>query len=93
MLGRSYIMRRSLTLLVASAAILVVGASTALADYPPKGVNTPPEVAPLVVKAPSGLAFTGGGTVLPLIAVAVVLVLAGAGLMALARRLRTSTVD
>ena len=86
-------MRRSLTLLVASVAILIIGASTALADYPPKGVNTPPEVAPLVVKAPAGLAFTGSDTVLPLIAVAAVLVLAGAGLLALARRLRTSTVD
>ena len=86
-------MRRLVTLLVLSAMVLVIGASAALADYPPKGVNTPPEVAPLVVKVPSGLAFTGSSTVLPLVAVALVLVVAGTGLIALARRLRTSTVD
>jgi hypothetical protein len=75
---------------MASTLFVVLGAATALADYPPRGVHTKPEVAPLLVKAPSGLAFTGTESLLPLIAIAVALVLGGVGMIALARRLRTT---
>jgi hypothetical protein len=85
--------KRSLIVLLASVALVVLAAGTAFADYPPKGVHTKPEVAPLLLKAPSGLAFTGSESVLPLLAVAVALALGGFGMMVLARRLKASSTD
>ena len=86
-------MKRSLIVLLASVALVVLAAGTAFADYPPRGVHTKPEVAPLLLKAPSGLAFTGSESILPLLAVVIALALGGLGMIALGRRLRTSSTD
>ena len=81
-------MRRLLFVLCLAIGTLAASATSALAEYPPTGFHEP-LVAPNVVQAPAGTAFTGS-LVLPLVLAAVLLLAIGWALVAFARRLRNA---
>jgi len=86
-------MKRILITVASSVVFLTVTAVPALAEYAPGGVNTPPQVAPNVLQAPQGLAFTGGESVVPLVLAAIALLAIGVALVAFARRVRGAVTE